>query len=156
MTSVAGARFPKYAARLAVLSVASLAVAGCSGTDSSAPQSSAPSAAHASAVVKTQLPPMDSLKSPAQSGKLLVAQSGQGARQIEVPLAKTGSEITVRLVCLGPGAAKVTDGSGGPVLDVAGCNATAAYTTGFTGAKNDREMRLSVKPSVTWRLLVWG
>lgn len=85
-----------------------------------------------------------------------MARSGQGAEQVEVPLAKTDSQITVRLVCLGPGAAKVTDGSGGQVLDVAGCNATAAYTTGFTGAKSDRVMRLAVKPSVAWRLLVWG
>ncbi|MFF0017361.1 hypothetical protein [Streptomyces sp. NPDC005374] len=103
-----------------------------------------------------RLPPLESLKSPAPPGKLLVARSGQGAQRIEVPLAKSGTPITVRLICLGPGAAKVTDGSGGPVLDVAGCNATAAYTTGFTGAKSDRVMRLAVQPSVAWRLLVWG
>jgi hypothetical protein len=156
MISVAGARFSQYAARGIVLSAALLAMAGCSDTDSSAPQSPSPSAAHASAVAEKKLPPLESLKSPAPSGKLLVARSGQGAKQVEVPLATTGSQITVRLVCLGPGAAKMTDGSGDPILDVAGCNATAAYTTGFTGAKSDRVMRLAVEPSVTWRLLVWG
>lgn len=156
MTSVAGARFSQYAARIAVLSSALLAVAGCSDADSSALKSTSPSAAHASAVAEKQLPPLESLKSPAPPGKLLVARSGQGAQRIEVPLAKTGAPITVRLICLGPGTAKVTDGSGGPVLDVAGCNATAAYTTGFTGAKSDRAMRLTVQPSVAWRLLVWG
>ncbi|MEU2778451.1 hypothetical protein ABZ646_37635 [Streptomyces sp. NPDC007162] len=99
---------------------------------------------------------LDSLKVPAPSGKLLVARSGRGAERVAVPLAKTGSQITVRLVCLGPGAAKVTDGSGGSVLEVAGCNATAAYTTGFTGVRDDRVMRLAVRPTVQWRLLVWG
>ncbi|MEU3783908.1 hypothetical protein [Streptomyces sp900129855] len=156
MISVAGARFSQYAARMAVLSAALLAVAGCSDANSSAQKSPSPTAAHASPAAKMQLPLLESLKSPAPSGKLLVAQSGQGAKQFEVPLAKTASQITVRLICLGPGDAKVTDGSGGAVLDVAGCNATAAYTTGFTGVKSDRVMRLAVKPSVTWRLLVWG
>ncbi|GAA3817737.1 hypothetical protein GCM10022403_058990 [Streptomyces coacervatus] len=99
---------------------------------------------------------MESLKSPVPPGELRVARSGRGAEQFDVPLAKTGSTVTVRLICLGPGAAKVTDGSGGSVLEVAGCNATAAYTTGFTGAKSDRVMRLAVKPSVSWRVLVWG
>ncbi|MEV5956961.1 hypothetical protein AB0M11_24875 [Streptomyces sp. NPDC051987] len=99
---------------------------------------------------------MESLKSPVPSGKLLVARSGRGAERFDVPLAKAGSTVTLRLICLGPGAAKVTDGSGGSVLDVAGCNATAAYTTGFTGTNSDRVMRLGVKPSVAWRLLVWG
>jgi hypothetical protein len=50
----------------------------------------------------------------------------------------------------------MTDESGGSVLEVASCNATAAYTTGFTGAKSDRVTRLAVKPSVSWRVLVWG
>jgi hypothetical protein len=156
MISIAGARFSQYAARLAVLSAALVAVAGCSNANSSAQQSPSPTAAHTSAAAKMKLPMLESLKSPAPSGKLLVAQSGQGAKQFEVPLAKTDSQITVRLICLGPGDAKVTDRSGGPVLNVAGCNATAAYTTGFTGAKSDRVMRLAVKPSVAWRLLVWG
>ncbi|MER7835062.1 hypothetical protein ABTY98_03885 [Streptomyces sp. NPDC096040] len=105
---------------------------------------------------KTRLPVLESLKYPVPSGKLLTARSGRGTARLEVPLAKTGSQITVRLICLGPGDAKVTDGSGGSVLKVAGCNATAAYTTGFTGTKSDRVMQLGVKPSVEWRLLVWG
>ena len=99
---------------------------------------------------------MESLKFPVPPGKLLVTESGRGAQQFDVAQAKTGSTVTVRLICLGPGAAKVTDASGGSVLEVAGCNATAAYTTGFTGAKSDRVMRLAVKPSVSWRVLVWG
>ncbi|MFF4503903.1 hypothetical protein [Streptomyces sp. NPDC001401] len=156
MISIAGVRFSQCAARLAVLSGALISVAGCSGSGSEAQQPAPRTAVHASPAAETKMPPLESLKSPVPSGKLLVAKSGQGAQQFDVPLAKAGSTVTVRLICLGPGAAKVTDGSGGSVMEVAGCNAMAAYTTGFTGAKSDRVMRLAVKPSVSWRVLVWG
>ncbi|MER6273051.1 hypothetical protein [Streptomyces sp900105755] len=156
MISVAQARFSQYAVRAAALTAALLASAGCSDGGSSARQSVPPTAAHASEPAKAQLPTLESLKSPAPSGKLLVAQTGQGGRQFEVPLTKTGSQLTVRLICVGPGAVKVTDGAGGRVLNVGGCSATAAYTTSFTGAKSDRVLRLAVRPSVSWRVLVWG
>ncbi|WP_405950739.1 hypothetical protein OG588_35020 [Streptomyces prunicolor] len=110
----------------------------------------------ASPAAEVRLPTLESLKSPVPAGKLVVARSGQGTQRIDVPLGKADAYLTVRLICLGPGDAKVTDGSGGSVIEVAGCNATAAYTTGFTGTKSDRVMRIAVRPSVAWRLLVWG
>ncbi|MGY5055981.1 hypothetical protein ACWDFR_18150 [Streptomyces sp. 900105755] len=156
MISAAGVRFSQCAARISVLSAVLISAAGCGDAGSSAQQPTPRTAVHDSAPAETELPTMASLKSPVPPGKLLTAQSGQGAQRFDVPLAKPDSTVTVRLICLGPGAAKVTDGSGGAVLQVAGCNATAAYTTGFTGTKSDRVMRLGVEPSVKWRLLVWG
>jgi hypothetical protein len=156
MISAAGGRFSQCTARVAVLSAALISLAGCGDAGFSARQSAPRTVAQNAAAAETELPTLESLKSPVPSGKLLVAKSGRGARRFDVPLAKAGSQVTLRLICLGPGDAKVTDGSGGAVLEVAGCNATAAYTTGFTGAKSDRVMRLTVKPSVSWRVLVWG
>ena len=156
MISVAGGRFSQCAARVAVLSAVLISAAGCGDSGSSAQQPLPRKAANSSAAAKIELPTLKSLEASAPSGKLLVAQSGRGAQRFDVPLPKVGSQVTVRLICLGPGDAKVTDGSGGSVLEVAGCNATAAYTTGFAGAKSDRVMRLAVQPSVSWRMLVWG
>ncbi|MEU9391625.1 hypothetical protein AB0D86_16690 [Streptomyces sp. NPDC048324] len=154
MISVAGIRLSRCAAFGATLSAVLLAITGCGGGDSSAQHPS--TATPAKTAAETRLPTLESLKFPAVSGTLLTEHSGRGARRLEVPLAKAGTQVTVRLICLGPGDAKVTDGSGGSVLEVAGCNATAAYTTQFTGVKSDRVMRLAVAPTVQWRLLVWG
>lgn len=156
MISVAGDRFLRCAARVAVLSTVLMSVAACGDSGSSAQQPSPRKETHSTAAAEKELPTLESLEASAPAGKLLVAQSGRGAQRFDVPLPKVGSQVTVRLICLGAGDAKVTDGSGGPVLEVAGCNATAAYTTGFTGGKSDRVMSLAVQPSVSWRMLVWG
>ncbi|WP_164836337.1 hypothetical protein [Actinacidiphila soli] len=144
MISAAGRRFSQCAARVALLVAALISVAGCGDAASSSLQSAARTAAPASSAAETELPTLESLESPAPSGKLLVAKSGRGTEWFDLPLTKAGSQVTLRLIGLGPGDAKVTDGSGGSDPEVAGCNATAAYATGFTGAKSDRVMRLAV------------
>ena len=113
MTLLAGGRFLQCAARVAVFSATLISVAGCGDADSSARQPTPRTAAHASTTAETELPTLDSLRTPVPPGRLLPAQSGRGAQRFDVPLAKEGSAVTLRLICLGPGDAEVTDGSGG-------------------------------------------
>ncbi|WP_405879732.1 hypothetical protein OG762_14485 [Streptomyces sp. NBC_01136] len=104
------------------------------------------------------LPDIVDLKgSDTPAGAMLKSTAGKGKSDVSLAaLAKKSRRVTIRFVCSGQGQAKVTDSSGGFILNVAGCDGTSVYTTGFRSSTADGLIHLSVGQSVGWRFAIWA
>jgi hypothetical protein len=121
-----------------------------SGNSSPSPREATPSPAI--------LPDLVDLKdSERPAGAMLKSTAGKGKSDVSLAaLAKKSRSVTIRFVCSGQGQAKLTDSSGGFILNVAGCDGTSVYTTGFSSSTADGLIHLSVGQSVKWKFAVWA
>jgi len=91
------------------------------------------------------------------AGRLQVATSGSGPKEIDISSLSSGSSrVTVKLSCQGDGTAAITDQTGASVLDVGGCTGRAIYTTGFDSTSADQVLRLNLGPAVSWQIAIWA
>jgi hypothetical protein len=88
---------------------------------------------------------------------MLKSAAGKGESDVALTaLAGKSRKVTIRFVCSGPGQVKVTDSSGGFVLNVAGCDGTSVYSTGFSSSPADATVHLTVGRGVDWRFAAWA
>ncbi|WP_405619424.1 hypothetical protein [Streptomyces sp. NBC_00076] len=91
------------------------------------------------------------------AGAMVKSTAGKGESDVALTaLAKKSKKVTIRFVCSGKGPVKVTDSSGGFILNVAGCDGTSVYTTGFRSSPADALVHLSLEQGVNWRFAVWA
>jgi hypothetical protein len=91
-------------------------------------------------------------------GTLLGSGRGTGTGVVIVShsLPKNGTEVTLRITCLGTGKVWITDQTGGEILGTAGCGKGVVYSSGWKKTSHDgRVIHVEVSPATVWAVDLW-
>ncbi len=156
---------------LALGLAAAVVLAGCTSSPP-APRVSSTSrpaaAATGSSSLNSSLPPLPSIAPTAGGpspiptltgppGTLLVRAEGTGTHVVWLSHAPAlGSRLTVRLTCVGPGTARVTDHTGGLIEALGGCSPGVVYSSGWASTRHDGAcITVTVLAGTRWAVDVW-
>jgi hypothetical protein len=90
-------------------------------------------------------------------GTLLIRTEGVGPDIVTLAQAPAmGSPLTVRLVCVGAGTAKVSDHTGGLIEATSGCQRGVIYSSAWSSTRRDgKTITVTVLRGTRWALDVW-
>ena len=147
----------------ALVLAAAAALAGCTSSSPASPAApvSSPSSISALPTPPSQVPtpggpsPIPTLTGP--PGTLLIRTEGVGSDLVTLARAPgVGSPLTVRLVCVGAGTARVSDHTGGLIEATSGCQRGVIFSSAWSSTRHDgRTIKITVMPGTRWAIDVW-
>ena len=147
----------------ALVLAAAVALVGCTSSPPAPSRAlvAAPSTSSRLATLPSQAPtpggpsPIPTLTGP--PGTLLVRTEGVGPDIVTLAQAPAvGSPLTVRLVCVGVGTARVSDHTGGLIEATSGCQRGVIYSSAWSSTRHDgKTITVTVLRGTRWAIDVW-